>query len=88
LAGESKETRLVATCDKLHNARTVLRDYQELGEPLWDRFTGRREGSLWFYRAISDILSAPGDLDVALELGETVSRLEAAAADATAKARN
>jgi (p)ppGpp synthase/HD superfamily hydrolase len=88
LAGESKETRLIATCDKLHNARAVLRDYQELGEPLWDRFTGRREGSLWFYRSIADILSAPGDLDVALELGETVSRLEAATADATAKVRN
>lgn len=44
--------RLVAAADKLHNVRSVLADYRMLGEALWSRFTGRREGTLWFYRAV------------------------------------
>jgi (p)ppGpp synthase/HD superfamily hydrolase len=79
LAAETREIRLVATCDKLHNARAVLRDYEELGERLWERFTGRRDGSLWYYRSVADVLSAPGDVEPAVELESTVSRLEAAA---------
>ena len=71
---------VVAAADKLHNARTVLRDYEEVGERLWERFTGRREGSLWYYRSVADVLSAPGDVEPATELENTVSRLEAAAA--------
>jgi GTP pyrophosphokinase len=81
LADESKEIRLVATCDKLHNARAVLRDYEEIGERLWERFTGRRDGSLWYYRSVADVLSAPGDVEPAAELDKTVSRLEDAAAE-------
>jgi (p)ppGpp synthase/HD superfamily hydrolase len=88
LAEEPTETRLVATCDKLHNARAVLRDYQEVGECLWDRFTGRRDGSLWYYRSVADVLSRPGDVEPATELHQTVSELETAAASAIRKIQN
>jgi (p)ppGpp synthase/HD superfamily hydrolase len=45
-------TRLVSAADKLHNARSILTDYHEIGEPIWQRFQGKREGTLWYYRAL------------------------------------
>ena len=44
--------RLVSMCDKLHNARAILADYRRIGEQLWARFNGGREGMLWYYRAL------------------------------------
>jgi (p)ppGpp synthase/HD superfamily hydrolase len=46
------DTRLVSVADKLHNARSIVADYRELGEQIWERFQGRREGTLWYYRAL------------------------------------
>jgi len=48
------ETRLVSASDKLHNVRTILADYRKDGEGIWVRFNGRKEGTLWYYRALSD----------------------------------
>lgn len=48
------ETRLVSASDKLHNVRTILADYRRDGEAIWKRFTGKKEGTLWYYRALSD----------------------------------
>ena len=69
--------RRVSAADKLHNARTILADYRHLGESLWSRFTGGREGTLWYYRAL---LGAYGQAGVrgylVEELERTVSELE------------
>lgn len=46
--------RLVSMCDKLHNARSILADYRRIGERLWERFNGGRDGTLWYYRALID----------------------------------
>src|SRR5215203_2149050 len=56
LAGASESVRLVSSADKLHNARTVLSDYRLLGDDLWTRFNGKKAGTLWYYRAIVDVL--------------------------------
>jgi (p)ppGpp synthase/HD superfamily hydrolase len=48
------ETRLVSASDKLHNVRTILADYRQHGEAIWKRFSGKKEGTLWYYRALSD----------------------------------
>jgi len=44
--------RLVSAADKLFNARAILRDYRAIGDELWRRFTGGKEGTLWYYRFI------------------------------------
>ena len=54
LADASSSVRLVSACDKLHNARAILEDYREVGEALWKRFNGGREGTLWYYRVLCD----------------------------------
>jgi len=64
---------LVSLADKLDNAEAILNDYRSIGDDLWDRFTGGREGTIWYYRTVSDIFNEalPGRL--ARELSETVS---------------
>ncbi|HXC44321.1 MAG TPA: HD domain-containing protein [Candidatus Dormibacteraeota bacterium] len=48
------ETRLVSAADKLNNVRSILSDYRAVGESVWARFQGRRDGTLWYYRALLD----------------------------------
>ena len=47
---------LVSAADKLHNVRSIARDYREHGEEIWDRFQGRRDGTLWYYETVADAL--------------------------------
>jgi (p)ppGpp synthase/HD superfamily hydrolase len=52
LAAASLETLPIILADKIHNARAILRDYRELGDELWRRFNGGKEGTLWYYVAL------------------------------------
>ena len=52
LKSADEETRLVSAADKLNNLRSILSDYREVGEVVWERFKGGREGTLWYYRAL------------------------------------
>ncbi|MGH9523704.1 MAG: HD domain-containing protein, partial [Terriglobales bacterium] len=44
--------RLVSLADKVHNARAILTDHHESGDPCFDRFSGRKDGTLWYYRSL------------------------------------
>ena len=73
LAGSSPEVLLLSSCDKLHNARGILEDLRrardEAGEgkppeevaPLvmgvWNRFRGKRGGTIWYYTEIAKVYS-------------------------------
>ena len=48
------DTRLVWAADKLNNVRSILSDYRAVGESIWSRFNGGREGTLWYYRTLLD----------------------------------
>jgi GTP pyrophosphokinase len=52
LKSADAETRLVSAADKLNNVRSILSDYREIGESIWARFNGGRDGTLWYYRAL------------------------------------
>ena len=54
LKKESADTRLVSAADKLNNIRSILSDYRSVGESVWARFNGGREGTLWYYRTLRD----------------------------------
>jgi len=45
LKGSDADTRLVAAADKLNNVRSILSDYRAIGESVWSRFNGGREGT-------------------------------------------
>ena len=71
---------LVSACDKLHNARAIVTDIERAGaEDVFSRFTGRRDGTQWYYESLAktfgDIL--PGDVSRAL--AATVAEMQAAA---------
>lgn len=76
IAGASPSVRLVSSADKLHNARTILADYRLLGEALWGRFTGAREGTLWYYRALINAFRAVESNPLIEELDRTVAEIE------------
>jgi len=66
----------VSLADKVHNARDILCVYRQEGEALWERFSGKRDGTLWYYSRLVAIFQAryPGPL--ANELTRTVSELK------------
>ncbi len=66
---------LVSVADKLHNARTIIRDYRRLGEALWTRFGGGREGTLWYYSELARIFAQRQPGPLAHELGEVVGEI-------------
>ena len=49
LAEAGSDVLLVSAADKLHNARAICADLKQHGTAVFDRFKGRRDGTLWFY---------------------------------------
>jgi (p)ppGpp synthase/HD superfamily hydrolase len=52
------QVRLVSVADKVHNARAVLGDHYEIGDSVFDRFSGKKQGTLWYYRALVEAFRA------------------------------
>lgn len=52
----SPQSIRVVLADKLHNARALLRELRTQGEPVWDSFNGKKEGTLWYYRTLHNTL--------------------------------
>ena len=48
---------LVSAADKVHNARAIVRDLGAVGRAVFERFTGKRDGTLWYYRELSAALN-------------------------------
>jgi (p)ppGpp synthase/HD superfamily hydrolase len=78
----SDSIRLVSMADKLHNSQSILRDYRRLGEQIWERFRGDREGTLWYYRALVQAYRLAGPHPLLEELDRTVTELESVARSA------
>ena len=74
--GEDK--LLVALSDKVHNARSILRDRrkEEIGELVWQRFSQPKERTIWYYEELVNTFKKvlPGQL--ADELEEIVKALK------------
>jgi (p)ppGpp synthase/HD superfamily hydrolase len=51
---KSRETLIVSCADKLHNARSILFDYDRIGDQIWDRFSAGKEDTAWYYRGLAD----------------------------------
>jgi (p)ppGpp synthase/HD superfamily hydrolase len=73
------ETRLVSAADKLNNVRSILSDYRNVGESVWERFKGGRDGTLWYYRALLDEFLQRKPNRLIRELQLAINELEATA---------
>ena len=59
LTGAGTDIRMIALGDKLANARAMYRDYQVLGEKLWDRFNMKDpilQG--WYYGSLANVFGS------------------------------
>lgn len=48
----------VSLADKLHNARSILRNLEKEGNSIWGRFNGGWEGTIWYYQAALEIFKS------------------------------
>lgn len=67
---------LVSCADKLHNSRAILADLRSVGDEVWERFTGGKEGSLWYYRSLADAFQKVLPSGLSDELRRTVKKIE------------
>ncbi|WEG73068.1 HD domain-containing protein [Vagococcus intermedius] len=59
LKGSEQEVYYIALGDKLANSREMLRDYEEVGDKLWERFNNPNpQDHYWYYQSFADIIGA------------------------------
>jgi (p)ppGpp synthase/HD superfamily hydrolase len=75
VAGEPADVQLVSAADKLGNARDILQDVRSEGPSVFERFNGKIEGTLWYYRSIVQEFRKAGHKDLVEELDRVVTAL-------------
>ena len=76
VAGESADIRLVSAADKLSNARETLHELRVHGDSVFEKFEGKKEGTLWYYRALVKVFRKAGMGPLIDELERVISELE------------
>jgi len=76
VAAEDGDTRFVSAADKLSNVRDILQDVRTEGDAAFERFQGRKEGTLWYYRALVCEFRKAGTNPLVDELDRVVGELE------------
>lgn len=69
------EVKLISCADKLHNAITLVEDHVRLGDALYDRFRGKKDGTLWYYREVCLALGHAWESPMLDRLCQTVDHL-------------
>lgn len=73
----SGDSQLVVAADKLHNIKSIQRDYHRLGNALWKCFTAGKETTLWYYRSMCEALSGnPALSDILAEVRAALEDIE------------
>ena len=75
LENASASVCLVSAADKLHNVRSIIRDYRAHGSDIWERFQGRRDGTLWYYETVAHVLVHRYRTQLTRDLQEEVDAL-------------
>ncbi|SFE79571.1 HD domain-containing protein [Paenibacillus catalpae] len=55
------EVRLVACADKLHNLRSMKRDYEAFGPSFWSRFKRGEKEQAWYYKGLASAFARAKD---------------------------
>lgn len=76
LAHASPSVRLVSAADKLDNVRSLIESYRQRGETVWLHFRGGREGTLWYFRGVLEVLKRAGSCPIVQELDRAMSELD------------
>ena len=77
LKESDSSTRLVSASDKLHNTRAILAELRRHGLEVFERFSGKKDGTLWYYRTLVIAFRQHSDhADLIDELDRVVSEIE------------
>jgi myo-inositol-1(or 4)-monophosphatase len=72
----SNDERIIALADKLSNIRACLRDYEETGDAMWEKFNMTdKEMQAWYYTSIRDALGTLQSTAAWQEFNALVTRL-------------
>jgi (p)ppGpp synthase/HD superfamily hydrolase len=71
----SEETRAVVCADKLHNIRSIISDYEKVGEEVWQRFNAGKEHQKWYYTNVAESLGTQSNFNLLSELRYEVEKL-------------
>lgn len=69
------DVKLIVAADKLHNVRSMIRDYRQLGDRLWKRFTADKDATLWYYDEVLKALDEGWNHPILEELSGEVAQL-------------
>lgn len=67
---------LISAADKVHNARSIVEDHAAVGPALWSRFSGGRDGTLWYYRELAAVFRSRGPARLAALLGDLAAAMQ------------
>jgi GTP pyrophosphokinase len=81
LRGAPEEVLRVVVADKIHNVRSLMSDFRRHGENLWERFNGGKEGTLWYYRTVADLVMGSLPCQMVDELDRSLAELERTVVD-------
>jgi len=77
LKDSDSSTRLVSASDKLHNTRAILAELRRHGLQVFERFSGKKDGTLWYYRALVTAFREHRDhADLVDEVDRVVTQIE------------
>lgn len=71
----SVEIRVVACADKLHNITSIISDYEQYGEQIWERFNAGKQKQEWYYRNVVESLESATSFPLLDELKKAVNVL-------------
>lgn len=76
LASAPLDVKYVSCADKLSNIRSMLRDYEEVGEELWKRFNEKNPlEQKWYYVGLTESLKGLESLKMYVEFKSSVELL-------------
>jgi len=59
----SRDVKIVACADKLHNLQIIAEELERVGDTVWERFAEGRQSREWYYRTLVECFSsAPNSL--------------------------
>ncbi len=75
IKGSSDAIQLVSLADKVHNARSILRDIQTGEIGIWDKFNGGKDGTLWYYQSLVEVFKDSRFRDLFVEFHQLVNTI-------------
>jgi (p)ppGpp synthase/HD superfamily hydrolase len=71
----SEDIRIVACADKLHNIKSIYKDYEQVGDSVWSRFNAGKDQQKWYYTNMVESLGHQSSFPLLEELKTEVERL-------------